>query len=230
MQNEVVRDEPRISVNKLGEYLVASPLRRQAIIKEQKRPRTFQVNWYEFASKAITTFVLSGCNNDESLYHEVDRLGALIPGSEYEEQRIQTNIEAIDCFLEIYDSLNLEDMEVNRVSQRPPKMMISNVEISIWPEIVVRSSDRNGETRSGILKLYFSKTNPLDDRSGQYIATLLYQYAREYLEEPGKADYRLAQVIDVFTGKRYTAPRSYKRRLANIEAACQEICVLWSTV
>ena len=35
------RKAPRISVNKLGEYMTATPLRRRRIIQDQKRPKAF---------------------------------------------------------------------------------------------------------------------------------------------------------------------------------------------
>ncbi len=34
-----VRDTPRISLNKLGEYMTASPSRRRSIVRDQKRPK-----------------------------------------------------------------------------------------------------------------------------------------------------------------------------------------------
>ena len=33
------RNDPRISVNKLGEYLVTGPSRRRRIVMDQKRPK-----------------------------------------------------------------------------------------------------------------------------------------------------------------------------------------------
>jgi hypothetical protein len=39
MQKPRERDEARISVNKLGEYMIASPRKRRRIIEDHKRPR-----------------------------------------------------------------------------------------------------------------------------------------------------------------------------------------------
>ena len=47
MKRSAVREKPRISLNGLAGYLVASASRRRRIITEQKRPRAFQVTQIE---------------------------------------------------------------------------------------------------------------------------------------------------------------------------------------
>jgi hypothetical protein len=51
-----VREQPRVSLNQLTEYLVANSARRKRIVEQQKRPNTFQVIYYQ---EGVTpTFVL----------------------------------------------------------------------------------------------------------------------------------------------------------------------------
>jgi len=67
MPEQIVRLHPRISANKLGEYLVSPPLRRRDIIEYQKYPRSFVGAYYEPARLAILGFLLG----------RVDRVGML---------------------------------------------------------------------------------------------------------------------------------------------------------
>ena len=50
---DIVRQAPRISVNKLGEYMTATPLRRRRIVLDQKRPKTFIFARYREPQDAI---------------------------------------------------------------------------------------------------------------------------------------------------------------------------------
>ena len=229
MNSERVKEKPRISINKLGEYLVATPLRRRSIISEQKRPKTYQVIYYQSASDAIAKSISSNGIKYDLLAEESDKLMKLEPMSEPDEYKYQSNIEAIDSFLNICDDLPLEDMKTSIGQSDPPKITVAGVEISIRPELIL-SKTHNNENLVSVLKLYFSKNSPLDKIAGQYIATLLHKYAQKYLLDLGNPNIRLAIVIDVFAEKFYTAPASYKRRMDNIEAACKEIQLIWPTV
>jgi len=77
------------------------------------------------------------------------------------------------------------------------------------------------------MNLYLSKTNPLDERAGKYIGTMLKMFADENLSDKGTVDHHLCQVIDVFVGKIHTAPRSQRQRFEDIEVACEEIARGW---
>lgn len=58
------RQEPCISVNKLGEYLTATPARRRRIVHDAKYPSTFMVARYTTAENTIADWICSGCADD----------------------------------------------------------------------------------------------------------------------------------------------------------------------
>jgi hypothetical protein len=94
--------------------------------------------------------------------------------------------------------------------------------------VVLQMVDRKGNNRVGLLKLYFSKHHPLDERSGRYIATLLQSYAEQHLSRLGPVEPRLVRVVDVFAGTLFCAPRANTRRLSDVRLACEEIAERWA--
>jgi hypothetical protein len=105
---------------------------------------------------------------------------------------------------------------------------VAGVTISVRPEVILQMVDRRGEAKVGLLKLYFAKWHPLDERSGQYIATLLQSFAEQHLKHLGPVEHRLIRVVDVFAGTLFEAPKANTRRLHDVELACEEIGALWS--
>ncbi len=222
-----IRESPRVSVNKLGEYLTASPARRKRIIHDQKHPCDPQYLRYPEASAAIADFLCRGLNA-RILHDHQERFFHTVPQSEFEAQRLQLCIEALDRFAALMPLLELDDMIISAVGAEPPVLEVAGVTISVRPEVVLQMVDRRGESKVGLLKLYFAKWHPLDERSGQYIATLLQSFAERHLRHLGPVDHRLVRVVDVFAGTLFHAPRANARRLHDVELACEEIGALWA--
>jgi hypothetical protein len=221
------RESPRVSVSKLGEYLTASPARRKRIIHDQKHPCDPQYLRYPEASAAITEFLCKGLNAGVLRDHQ-ERFFNTVPQSEFEAQRLQLCIEALDAFAALVPSLELDDIIISAVGTEPPVMHLAGVTISVRPEVILQMMDRRGENKVGLLKLYFAKWHPLDERSGQYIATLLQSFAQLHLRHLGPVDNRLIRVVDVFAGTLFEAPKANTRRLHDVELACEEIGALWA--
>ncbi len=222
------RNEPRISVNKLGEYLVAAPVRRRRIIADQKRPSDFIVTRYREATEAMIAFLESGATEDSIIERAVEALTRRPVNSEFQEQDRDLSIEALLSFLDMADLIALDGLQCRRGDAEPPRLSMAGVWISVRPEIILTGANRSGGDSVGLLKLYLVKSYPLSDNAGGYVGTILHQYASDHLDSLGVVDHRLCQALDVFAQRIHTAPRSYRRRLNDIEAACQEISRAWS--
>ncbi len=199
MASERRRDAPRISVNKLGEYLTATPARRRQIIQDQKYPPTFKCVRYRDAEKALVDCLVAGLNPNVLHTHRA-RLAGTQPATEFEQD---TN-----------DAAPLD---------------VAGVSISVRPELIVTGQDK-ARPRAGCFKLYFAKNGPLDITTGPIVATVMSQFAEEYLASLGRVDNRLVRVIDVFAGQVFEAPKARTRRLENVAAACEEIAARWPSV
>jgi hypothetical protein len=217
---------PRISVNKLGEYMTATPLRRRRIIFDQQRPKTFIVPRYTEAQDAITKYLVRGQRDAGLLASEIERLSLAPSATEWEAQRKRLCVEALERFLDVADQLHLDEQTLAAGGNDQPRLQVGGLEVSVRPEILVRGTNRSGEAAGGALKLYFSKTIPLNQEGGEYVATLVHQFVDTHIT-PGLADPRLCQVIDVFGGRVFTAPRAVARRRRDLWAACEEIARAW---
>lgn len=222
------RRTPRISVNKLGEYLTATPARRKRIIYEQKHPPTFQVIRYREAERAIVDYLVGG--QDEKILEKArTRLAATVPESEFEAQKVQLCTEALEAFEDCLDMLDLDGLALTAGQSDPDQLEFAGVNVSVRPEIVLVGEDRGGP-RVGCIKLYFGKTGPLDDRSGPYVSTVLAAFAERNLAAKGRVDSRLVLTVDVFARKTFAAPKARARRLDDIAAACEEIAARWASL
>ena len=221
-----IRENPCVSVNKLGQYLTATPANRKRIIHGQKNPPDAQYLRYPEAAQAITEYLCSGRNEATLRYHQRRLLNAA-PQSDYDAHRMALCVEALQHFLVHADELALTHAVASPAEAELPPMELSGVTINVRPEVVLRSVDRHGFMRSGVLKLYFAKHHPLDERSGQYIATVLQAHAEQHLQQLGPVDHRLVRVFDVFAGKVFVAPKARTRRLSDVLLACEEIAARW---
>ncbi|MCP3137267.1 hypothetical protein [Pyxidicoccus xibeiensis] len=222
-----IRELPRVSVNKLGEYLTATPARRKRIIYDQKHPPEQQYLRYPEASHAITDFLCRGLDLSILRDHQ-RRFACSVPQTEFEAQRLQLCSEALERFADLVPWLDLNETIISAVGAEPPCLEMAGVTISVRPEVVLQRMDKHGNARVGLMKLYFAKHHPLDERSGQYIGTMLQRFAEQHLCQLGPCDHRLIQVVDVFAGTIFTAPRAHIRRLSDVVLACEEIAERWS--
>lgn len=224
-QKPTIRKTPRISVNKLAEYLTASPAKRRSIVKDQKYPPTFRITWYEKATRAMVSFLSDPKRDDDALVQVIEKLYTQKAATENEQLKLNTNAQALEAFLEGYSDLDLGLGVVKQGDADPAKLSISGVELSVRPELLLQSSDKS---KRGAIKLYLSKDQALDDSTGQYIAAVVERFV---VDQYGpSASRKHCQVFDVFGRSVQSAPASTKARMKDIEAACQEIALLWTVV
>lgn len=223
-----VRQAPRISVTKLGEYMTASVVRRRTIVRDQKRPRTVVVARYRTARRAIVEHLAAGGVDNNRLIDTIEDLEARSESetSTWHAQDQVLSVEALDAFLEV--NLPLDSWAVRRCPQRPPKLTVGAVQVSVRPDLLVRGTDRYGEPWFGAVKVHISKGHPLDETAAQYTATLLHQWVEQHLAtEDEPANHKACLVLDVFAQRVWTAPRAHRRRRADLAVACEEIALRW---
>lgn len=222
-----VRAEPRVTVTKLAEYLVATAVRRKSIIQDQREPSAFKVARYTDAERAITEYITAGF--DESI---LDRAAARLalhePRSEFDEQRVQLCREALRLIRGIPLADELEGATVRAATSSPHTLSFGRVTVSVRPELVLKFVDGKNRERRGAIKLCFSKTHPLNKDSGEYVGAIVHQHA--LLGPDGEAvDHRRVLAVDVFAQRIFTAPKAIKTRLKDVAAACEEISIRWDS-
>lgn len=220
-----VREGPRITLNSLSEYLTASATRRQGILREQKRPSDFRVVYYREVEEAIAA---SLAEDDEAPLRRCRMAIANLDRPDYERTRRANGLVALDTFEKIVSALPLDGLERQRGPSRPRRLSVEGVPVSVRPEVLLRTA--GGPAKVGAIKLYFSSTKALSKDRANFAGAILWRYVAGLVKEEEKADYKICFVVDVFAGKWYRAPRTYKRRIGEAEAACREIRAMWPFV
>jgi hypothetical protein len=234
---QIVRPFPRISANKLGEYLVSPPLRRRDIIERQKYPCTFIGAYYEPARAAIVDLLL-GRIDREGLLRRTEALVSAEHASRWAHHQAHGCADAVLRFLDLEPDLDLHGMTAVHVPEHDA-LDVQGVRVSVYPDLVLEGVDHRGRPQVGAIKLHFPKAHPHTETSAEYVATLLRVHAREALgaagdqhEGPSKTVRGTVRedaclVIDVFARRIVGAPHGYLRRWRDIGAACEEIRRAW---
>lgn len=228
MAEPLERVTPRISVNSLAEYLTAGASRRLAIIRNQKRPRTFVVAIYKEAEEAIREYLTAGDTDLQRIYRAQASLVSKMDRarSEWDRQRLDLCHQALDAYALSIEAFDLPQARVTEVPEQPPTLVVKGVEVSLRPDASFVLT-RRGKEQRGFIKLYIRKQDPLTRIGGQYIGAAVYHWAAEVVKVSPAPAPELCVTHDVFAGSVYSGPRAYSRRMSDIEAACEEIALRW---
>lgn len=220
--------KPKISLNKLGEYLQANPQRRKKIVSDAKNPKAFIVTRYGDAREAIKNYFTSGFN-EEVLNASIEAHETKDTASVFQEQDQALSIELLEVMLDL-DLPDLSDFSVNTYEGANPKLDISGVDVSVNPDLIIRG-DYRGQKVVGAIKLHISKSNQLDEEGAKNVATMLKEFVENHIaKDDEKVHLPLCISVDTFGKSVGTAPKSFKRRMTHISSACEEIALWWDTV
>lgn len=216
---------PRISANKLAEYIVTSnPVRRAQIVKDAKTPSNFIVTRYKDARESIVSYLMNGFN-EEILNESIEHLKSLTPETPFVEDDIRNSIIAMELAREIeIEEINGCVIERNGTNNL---VNVKGVNVSINPDLIITNIATN---KVGALKLHISKSNILNDEALSYVGVLLYTYLLNIGIEEKKINENICISVDCFSTNYKTAPKSYKRMFARIEAACAEFLLKWNSI
>jgi hypothetical protein len=87
--------------------------------------------------------------NGAILRDHQERFFTTLPQSEFEAQRLQLCIEALDRFAAVVPKLELTGTIISAVGQEPPVLEVAGVTISVRPEVILQMVDRRGEAKVG---------------------------------------------------------------------------------
>ena len=225
-----VRSTPRMSINKLCEYLVCQkPSRRQTIIVGQKYPQDFIVHRYADALRILPECIEQKFD-DTFVAERLRWLETKFVSTAHSMECRRDCVSAIKAGRVLKEMLPFAEASfLAAKADETPSVMVGEVEVSVRPEVFVKVATGKRAGQVGAIKLVFSKTNPLDDEALDFDATLLLFYMKEMFGETNVSREHCI-VVDVFARKVVSAPKSFKSRMKEIEAACDEIDCAWPTV
>ncbi len=219
---------PRISVNKLGEYAVASPGRRRAIVKAQQEPPPQIIPLYQRAYPVLERFFAT--RDPEVIVAAADAMRATPPKSDWDAADLSNTALGLNTFLEFAHTIELPDCQITRGHMTESrKLSISGVDVSVRPDFYIRLTRRK-RPLIGAFKFHWTKgdDNSLMNEGGIYVATTLHQFLDSYYADEAPAAPEFCFSIDVFRRVACVAPAAFKRRREHIVAACEEIALRWN--
>lgn len=225
-----LRNSPRISCTKLGEYMVSSPSRRRQIIQDQKWPSDFIVPRYTEAQEAIAGFIRRGGKDIAVIENTIERLVRTNAKSKWHDHKNASCVEALKSFLNLVPDLDLRGYALRQTANKQPKLKMTGVEISVRPELLIRVH-RNGQPEStGAIKIYLSKSVPLTADAANYVGTMLHEFVCEFIPPLKSAMPADCILIDVFAEKVFSAPKATKKRRKELLDGCNEIAAVWDSI
>ena len=222
--------QPRISVNKLSEYLVAKGARQRSILRNQKFPNIAGM-YYAEAANAVSACLASNLEDTSRIAQQIRVLEQQSPETAGAIRRVNSNIDALESFEALLDDIDLKGATAELGEQKPEKLVMHGVDISVRPEIILRGAGKSGKEQVGALKIHFSRTFPLTEVSGGYVAAVLQRYAEDKLIEGDEiVGPAYCFVIDIGSGTVHSSVKATARRLKDIESDCKNIAAIWPTI
>ncbi|WP_214073901.1 hypothetical protein [Mucilaginibacter sp. dw_454] len=223
-----VNETPRISVNKLGEYIYATPGRKRSILMDAKFPSTFITARYSPVQNAAIKY-FSASQKDIEIFDRVRQLlSQKTITNEKQKDRIILCIEALNKLTGCITGKLVPYIENPAIKGYADcsSIDVNGVTISLRPEILLL--DPITKQPKGAIKLAISKNHFLTINEGQCISGLI----KTYLEKELNIDchYKDCLTVDVFSNRLIFAPIKNTWTVNKIESACDDIKTIWPTL
>lgn len=213
---------PRISINKLAEYMGANALRRRQIVKDAKAPSNFIVSRYGEARRISREYFTSHLDK-ELLSEAIQLLSSKEALTDFQKDDKTNSILSLE-YLQAMDMPDLSEYEVRLLEGVGAVLDLEGVSVSVNPDLLLYNTNTS---KFGALKLHLSKSNLLQEEGRRTVATVL----RYYLEVTQfDAIPAACFSVDVFAGKFSNSPSAYKQTMKRVEASCREIRLHWMDV
>lgn len=218
---------PRISVNKLAEYVQATPTRRRAILKNLKADKDYFKLYYSEVRNILSSYFKSGYDNS-ILDKLIDKIQKKKGTSDWDDKDNPNSILALQC-LKDTTLPDLTDYDISSSDDKMDHVMVAGVKVLIRPEFYLTNKFSK---KIGGIKLHLAKTegNRLNLPGMQYVAVMIKYGFLNHGYTESEIDNNGCFSIDVFEKNFGTAPKAYKRTLATLTASCQEIFAIWPTL
>ena len=222
-------NQPRISVNKLAEYMVSKAARQRKLLKDRKYPDPdFQMGMYHReASEAVARYLVSDQIATDPIDNQISIIKQQTPDKIGTQRRLNSNIEAMERFLEMLDDFDFGDAAPEHGEHAAQKLTFHGVEISVRPEIVLRGTIK-GKPVVGGVKMHFAKGFEMTDETAGYVSAAVQEYCQRHLTLDGSIVHSgFCQVFDIGSGNVFDGVKSTKSRLRDIEDTCRNIADIW---
>lgn len=221
---DALRLEPRISVNKLAEYIFARPRRRKRIILDQISPPRVKVITYEDARRLLARSLADPTSDGGAVLQSANSLRdrAATEGDGHRQSCLLASARAAEAFAPLAERIRPNAVLAVPGPRRNADFAVAGVKVGMTPDVCFIQPGT--EDRVGAVKFHFPRSTSLQPEALQYVSLLLYEYLKLSGDSPRR---QLCIAVDVFAGRFESTPRATVERLRNVEAACEEIAERW---
>ena len=220
---------PRISINKLAEFMLAKGARKRQILKDQKFP-SFKGIYYREASEAVGSCVASGLENVAVVTNQISVLEQMSSDKIGTQRRIAANLDALEAFLGMLDSVVFSGAEPRLGATSAPLLTVHGIDISVRPEVILAGKAKSKEPLIGAMKIHFPRTFSLNTDSAGYVSAVTQEWCKVHLYDQGQSFGAYCSVIDVGSKTVFPGVKATVARMKDVEAECQNIAALWPSI
>lgn len=226
MGTVLVGGKPKISVNKLGEFMTSTATRQKGIVRDQvaDKPPGFKAFRYTEARAACSRYFIEGFN-----VSVLDEAIAIIDAKEelnkHDKNDKKVSIEALNE-LKLLDTSAYKDFVFTRF-EGPGAMEIAGVDVKVNPDLIIRAIHKKKKV-IGAVKFHLKKTQRLTPAGQEIVAIVVNKLIAEKIKaEDEVAKYELMLSIDLFNGGAIAAPKNQTQDWRSIESSCSIYSALW---
>lgn len=220
---------PRLSDNKLADYMSASEQARRGILRSCKYQAITAVIQHNDAKKIIAESMDNGKLDMEKLTAKLAIYEGKITDTPFEEEVKQHNIDYINNVLLLgFDEINGEEFHRCKTGR---KLDFNGTEISFFPDMIVARTNKRNNRKIGALNFRYSKSAQLRKRVAEFQSALIFGALRDEPFEPhATPEHSLCQTIDGFNGNVYPAPSNSIYLYNEMKAAGSAIALQWPNI
>jgi hypothetical protein len=223
--------EPRISANQLAQFAVSDLAKQEAIVRKAKKVMAVRVANYQPARNSMPKCHTPKGFNAELIIGQAVRMETTDFSDPFERKCNDLSAASLRVASRLVGQIDCEGTRISAPPRGFNHLIIEGVRVSIQPEIVFSFTHR-GATKFGGVMFHFSKTESLENgngkhQAGDYSAMLVFLMLAVHFGAKGGPRYANCFAVDVYRGKVFSAPGSYKTMFKTIEASCRNIARQW---
>jgi hypothetical protein len=146
-------DNPRLSLNQFGQFYSASPARKESIIRNAKTEPEVLIGWYNTVRPLLPGLLIPAMKK-----RAVDlgraKLNAMPEASPWQINSKQTSKQVFELVASM-DPIEISGFGVSMYGNKNPILSIEGLDISVFPELILRGTYRNQDI-VGLVKIYLS--------------------------------------------------------------------------
>lgn len=220
---------PRLSDNKLADYMAASEQARRGILRSCKYQPRAAVIQHQDARKMIADSIVNGKFDPAALEKKIAMYEGKITDTEFEADVKQHNIDYMKSALEMgADGIKGQDFARCKTQH---KLDFNGTEISFFPDVLVARTNQRNNRKIGAINFRYSRSAKLSVKVAEWQSALIFGVLRDHpFEEESTPELALCQTYDGFNGKLYAAPSKSIYMYNEMQAACAAIAQQWPKI